>query len=351
MKYSLQKLKSGTAIVTPENDDDLWVLSQIIDQNDQVRGRTLRKVKIGGEDQRNAKVSRKPMTLSISAEKIEFGGEQLRVLGQITSGPDDISLGEHHSFTIEAHDTIQITKQHWPSYQLEKLKQAKHQAKTVLLCVFDREEATFAVHGGRGFIAQSSLKGNMPRKIDQQHASSDFFDEISDVLHEYVKRYEPDVALLASPAFWKDYLLKHVKDKGIIDEKRIITGTISTAGERGIAEALNRPELKAALMDVRAAQETKMVEALLVALATDKPVSYGLQDCKAAAQAGAIKIVLVSETYLAKKREEGNTIDIEEVMKVADQMQAEVHLIGEHEAGKKLEGLGGIAALLRFPIN
>ena len=53
-----------------------------------------------------------------------------------------------------------------------------------------------------------------------------------------------------------------------------------------------------------------------------------------------------------KKREENKYKGIEEIMKQIDNTKGDIFIISsEHEAGKKLDGLGGIGAILRYKIN
>ena len=47
MKLIFSDFKKHTAKVKVENLDDLWYLNQIIEKNDIIKGKTLRKIKIG----------------------------------------------------------------------------------------------------------------------------------------------------------------------------------------------------------------------------------------------------------------------------------------------------------------
>ena len=43
---------------------------------------------------------------------------------------------------------------------------------------------------------------------------------------------------------------------------------------------------------------------------------------------------------------------IENIMKIVDNTKGDILIVSsDHEAGKKLDGLGGIAAILRYKIN
>ena len=53
-----------------------------------------------------------------------------------------------------------------------------------------------------------------------------------------------------------------------------------------------------------------------------------------------------------KSREKQNYEKIDNMMKIADSMKGSINIISsDHEGGKKLDGLGGIAAILRYKLN
>src|SRR5438132_262529 len=117
------------------------------------------------------------------------------------------------------------------------------------------------------------------------------------------------------------------------------------AGMQGIQEALKAGVGAKVCGESGVGYETALVEKLLEALATDRPNAYGPAEVQEAADAGAIETLLVSDAVV---RNPG----IEEVMRVVESARGTVVLVSRHhEAGQKLEALGGIAALLRFAIK
>ena len=114
-------LRNGEIKFQIASEEDLWHLSHIINGTDLVKGSTERKVKIG--DETNFKVVRKHVFLVLEVEKVEYEPENnaLRVLGRIKEGPDDVSIGSYHSFSLEINDTISIVKDEWPNYLLQRL--------------------------------------------------------------------------------------------------------------------------------------------------------------------------------------------------------------------------------------
>jgi protein pelota len=65
---------------------------------------------------------------------------------------------------------------------------------------------------------------------------------------------------------------------------------------------------------------------------------------------GAVEKLIVADTML-RDADEGLRLKLEDLMHQVERRNASVTVVStEHEAGFKLLSLGGIAALLRFPI-
>ncbi len=348
--HSMQKLSfnKGTAKVKVENLDDLWYLSQLVDQGDIVRGRTYRKIKRGGDGEKGS-VDKKPITLTLQAEKIEFTQDTLRINGKVTEPKEDIPKGSHHTLTVEEGYQLTLIKEQWLSYQLDKFKEAtSSKGKKILVLVLDREEAFIALTKRRGYDIIVSLQGEAQKKDDRAQTKGSFFADVAKALQEYDKRYKTEHIIVASPAFWKDEFMKMV-DAEI--KKKIVLATCHSAEENAIQEVLKRPEVQTVLHEERITKETQLVEKLLSAIARDSKVTYGFKHVKEAAEQGAVATLIVTDHLIQKRREDNSFEPLEEMMKLVDNTKGEVHLISTtHEAGKKLQGLGGIAALLRYSL-
>ncbi|MBI2208103.1 mRNA surveillance protein pelota [Candidatus Woesearchaeota archaeon] len=353
MKLMHSDFKRGEAKIKVENLDDLWYLNQIIDAKDLVKGKTLRKIKIGLDNQRKQDSVKKPVFLLIEVEKLEFSKTSniLRISGTVKEGPEDVPLGSYHTFSIEENSIITIIKQNWLRFQIDKLKEASKEARSkILICVHDREEAYFAMIKKYGYQLLSEIKGNVQKKADVQKVESTFYKDIINQLEEYNKRYELSKIIVASPAFWKEDLMKQISSDEL--KSRIILATCSSVGENAINEVLKRPETEEALKQDRISREFKLVDELLAEIAKNSMASYGLEETKNAADAGAVRILLVTDSFIQEKRQENDYNKIEDIMKNVDRAKGDVVIISsEHEAGKKLNGLGGIAAILRYRLN
>lgn len=341
----------GFAKVKVEDMDDLWYLSHIIDMGDYIKGETFRKIKMGESDSRNMKVIKKKIFIKVRVEKIEFHkySDKLRVSGKITEGPEDISLGSYHTFNIENQTIFSLEKEEFLDYQKEKLNEAaKPKTFGVLLCVFDREEAVFALMKNYGYEILTEFKGEVQKKADPESVESNkFYKDIIKTMKEYVQRYNINKIVLGSPAFWKEYLLKEIKEEEIYN--KIITASCNNIGKNGLDELVKRPEVISALKDDRVVKETGLVEELLKQIKKDEAVAYGFEETKKAVEAGAVKDLLISDSLIMSLRQNNDYEKLDHLMKSANSLRANIHIISsEHEAGQKLEGLGGVGALLRF---
>ena len=263
MKLTNQDLKTGTMTLMPESVDDLWTLSQVLDAGDEVSGKTVRKIKLEGE--RKSEIIKKTIFLKLNAEKFEFDGE-LRITGKILEGPEDVARGSYHTFAVEQGTAVTVVKKRWLSFQLQRIKESTEaKPPAIILCAFDREEAVFARLTKAGHEILVKMKGDVQRKRVETKTAKNFFDELIAQLKVYDERFKPEKIILASPAFWKDELLKSLKDPLL--RKKAILATVSSADEPGIVEALKRPELQEALRQERAAKEMQLVDQLLAGIA------------------------------------------------------------------------------------
>ncbi|MBN1275230.1 mRNA surveillance protein pelota [Candidatus Woesearchaeota archaeon] len=336
--------KEGFLHVKADAPEDLWLLSRLIGPGDAVKGSTERKLKLGGEDDRNQKVVRKKMTLTLRAEKATYEHDSLRVLGTITDGPDEVAKGDHHAITIQPGDELMITKE-WQGWQLNKLQEATERSEeNIIVVLFDREEALFCRLTNTGHDVLSRIKGEVSKKGEEGVSVSDFWKAIARQASEYDQRYQPRSIIAASPAFWKDYLKESLPEDLA---KKAVYATVSSTNEQSLQELLRRPEVKQALREDRGAQEDQLVQELLGAVAKDQ-AAYGIDEVERKANEGCLKTLLVSDSFMMQERERGDFVRVEQVMKAAEQGKALITIVASKESMKQLDGLGGIAGLRRW---
>jgi protein pelota len=122
MKTIHKDLKQGMIKIKVDGAQDLWYLSNIIEQGDHVSGMTERKIRLGGAEDKS-KISKRIVYLKILVEKIEHD-HSLRLSGKIVEAPDDIPKGDYHTFDVSDGTIITIEKASWTKYSLKKLDEA-----------------------------------------------------------------------------------------------------------------------------------------------------------------------------------------------------------------------------------
>jgi protein pelota len=350
MEILKSDFKKGIVNIRVTNQDDIWYLSQLIEQGDLVKGKTTRKVKIG--DSENAKVTRKIMTVKVEAETINLNetGTALRVNGKVKEGPHDVPTDSYHSISLELGNDFLIEKPHWLSFQKQKLKEASQKKYNYLFCLMDREEALFALTQKTGYKILTKLKGEVAKKAKKTEVTKDFYQEIIKYLEVYAGRHNPEYIILASPAFYKEDLMKSLKSEEL--KNKIVLATCSDVEEASLHEVTKSPELSKVLQNNRAREEELIVEELLKHIKKDDLAAYGWEQVKEAINAGAVETLLVTDQFIHQKKLSEEYEELDNLMKSVDALQGKIHVLSsEFDGGKKLNGISGIATILRYKLE
>jgi len=331
-----------------ESLDDLWCLSTIIDTGDMISGKTFRKIQLSDASSEKAKVTKKPMWLAIEVKHVDFSQNTLKVLGIIKDGPEDVPRGEHHSFNLTENTEITIEKT-WLTYQLKKLNEAVATTKiAILACIFNREEGILAKLEQNNFRQIAHIKGNVQKKSQDQSQTTDFFKELHEAVSTAIKQYKPKSVILGCSHFWK-HNFESILEKA--EGVSYIWATIHDVNESALQEIVRTKEVEIALKDQHAIQDAILIDEVFTRIATGGAVCYGIRDCSIAAESGAIETVLCSENYIAQTREQGTFTSVEDIFKLVENQKGTVHLLaGKSNAIVRLDGLGGICAILRYKL-
>jgi len=343
MKIIHKDLKHGTLKIKIDNNEDSWYLSSIIEIGDYVSGMTERKIKLGGSEEKS-KISKRIMFLKIRIEKID-SENILRLSGPIIEAPDDIPKGDFHTFGLEFGTIITIEKSEWTTYAVKKLEEASRNDRiNILVAAFDREEALFALLKGSGYEMLLDLKGDVSKK-DFEEKKGNFYSEIYAQIKNYDAKFNFSNIIVASPAFWKEYLLKEMDDDVL--KKKMTLATCSSIDGSTINEIMKRPELKTVLEKDKGSRESRLVEELLENIRKDN-AAYGIEQVREKIDAGNISMLLVTENLIRKYKEQKKYLEIDRLMNDAETINADVRIISSDDASKQLDGLSGVAALLRY---
>lgn len=335
--------KENSFEVVPENIDDLWHLESVLEGGDLVSGKSERKIKPRVEGE---KTVRKGIFVEVMAEGVELheASGHLRINGIIMAGrPEEyVELKAHHALDVEAGGRIKVKKQSLKNWQVERLEQARKASARgrLLAVVLDDEEAEFAVLKDAGVESRGKiLAGKEGKRFGSGEPENRYFEEII----KKVLELKAEKVVFAGPGFTKNNLQKY------IGEKRIMAGAFfeptNSVGVTGINELVKSGRLERIADELQMAKEMRLVERVYAEIGRNSGLAaYGFAEVKAAAEAGAAEMLLVAEKFLLENREKA-----EKIMEIAERNRGMVHIISSrHEAGRQLEGLGGVAAILRY---
>ena len=352
LKILEKELKKGYVKVIPENQDDLWILYNIIKPGDIVRAQTTREIK----GDRGGSSRRVPMTLTIKVKTLEFQPftERLRIRGVVVEGPEKFGVkGHYHTINIEIGKPLIIVKEEWPLHIVKRLEKASKLPGRILLIALDYDEATIKLLGEQGvrdMYSSYSLLGGKREPEAYERNLEKYIEEIADKIINITSREKPEIIIIGSPASLSEKLKNKLREKGF--KGKIITDHISIGGEPGIRELLHRDSVKNAIKDLSVIKASYILgEFRRRILKEPDLVAYGIEEDEEAVKANAVDKLLINEELL-KSYDEGFRRRIDKLLDEALRRGAEIVILPMNtDISMELESFTGILALLRYPYS
>lgn len=328
-----------------ESDDDLWYLHNIISPGDMVKMTVMRRLEKQQDMTRAKEVPRKPVTLTIKVESIEFQefSGTLRTLGTVISGSED-AIGQHQSFAISPGDTFMLSKARWSDQQNKLFRESIENrfSEKYYFVVIDDETAFIESLKSYGIQSLGKIDSHKTGK----HYSSDYSEdkylrEVYDALARIIP--EGSSVIVLGSGFTRDKFV--LLAKSFQSKFAFITFPTARSDEGAIWEFLNSPESDGILKDFRLSGDTRLVEEFLKRLKTSEDATYGFEAVKRAIEVGAVEVLIVSEEKF--RTEQGR-----EILELAENFGTSVHIISlTGEKGNIVKNFGGYCALLRYKIQ
>ena len=356
MKIIARKLKKSQLVLVVETLDDLWALYNVLVVGDQIEGKTSRRIIATERD--DDKGERRMVYLKIIVEQIEFHefSNRLRAKGKIIEGPDDVTLNSYHTFNIEENTVIGITKDEWTKPVIKIIEDAVHRkiVQKVLVVAIDSGSATFAEIGDYYQKTSMNIEENIPGKRygdvkDSVNARNMFFADVLKGMETMNKDAPYSKIVITGPGFTREHFMEYCLNKDPSLKPLLITESSSTATVSGIRELLKKQTIQAFLKDARIMQESALIEEFFARLGKDSGLAaYGLKEIQKAAEMGAIEDLLVTDQVMRKINSEKDQT-ILSLLKTVEAARGKVMMVSTlHDAGRQVQGMGGIVALLRF---
>lgn len=339
-----QDKRARSMTLRPDTLDDLWHLYNLVEAGDLVRA-TTRRTSEAPRDEGQGKARKRTLALTVKVERVEFHdfANRLRILGTIVGTEEE---GKHHTLNIEPLDDLTIAKaEAWRDHHVERVAEAVRagQRPLVVFVSIEDGEATLAVLRQYGLQEAGVIPGpGTGKRAGKEEDRAPWLGEIAAALRGLVP--EGGRVLVVGPGFAKEHLMAWLKDKAPDLAQRCIVDSTSHAGIAGIREAMKRGLVDRVDKEARVALETRLVEKVHEAIGASEPVAYGEAEVARAVGEGAASLLLVTDRLVREGRAKA-------MLEQAKRTRCEAHVVSTgHEAGKRLESLGGCAALLRYAL-
>lgn len=345
MQVKHRDLKSGAIKLKVQTLDDLWHLYNVIELGDLVFALTERREETRADAIRAERGEKKKMKLGVRIEKIEFHefSDWLRLHGVIEEGKQDI--GSYHTLNISVDDDLTIQKD-WRPHHLDMLVEAEKSTSRPLITflAIDDDEATIAHLREYGIKHVATIRSPRSGKFYATKGvkEEDYFVEVIQALKVDLSEGE---LVIIGPGFAKERIMAYGRDKHPKIFERCHIESTGQCGMAAVNEILKKGVGSKILEDSRVALETQLVEKLLAEISKNGLYAYGVDETRQAVTAGAADTLLATTKKVRSRK-------YDDILEAAKNAGSKVVIISEvHDAGKSLDALGGIGALLRYKMN
>ncbi|KAK2627919.1 hypothetical protein QTJ16_002565 [Diplocarpon rosae] len=373
IKQNIERDGSGTVTLFPEEPEDMWHAYNLIAPTDLLRASAIRRVTNESSTGSTSSV-RVHITLLIRVTSIDFDPQagQLHVSGQVAEENKHVKVGAFHTLDLELQRNFTLEKSDgWDSVALDVVREAVKQDKegVVPAVVMQEGMANICLITEHQTVLKQRVETGIPRKRSGRAADHDkglvkFYENTLETLKRHVDITQPRPLLLASPGFtaagFLQYILEEATrkaEKAVLANKGNFLVIHSSSGHlHSLNEVLKSPEVLAKLKNTKYARETRFMDEFMAMLRKDDGRAwYGPREVEHAVAKGAVGRgggVLLINNSLFRSQEVGTRkrwVTLVDKVK-GDGGDARI-LSSDHESGKRLDGLGGIAAILTFPVE
>jgi len=358
-------------IVEPE---DMWHANNLISEGDVVYAPTVRKVTLttatGSSVGKSVRVN---LSVKVKSTFFDPVASELKVSGTVVNPNEYVSVGQHHTITLKYEKAdIKFTiwkRAGWDSVAVQSLREAISEDKPEAIAAVVMHEglANICLITEFRTIIKQRIESSVPRKgsksKDASGALSSFYEKVRSNLRDQIDFSIPRTLLLASTGFvaqdFRTYMQSEATRTGDKALQRIAKDAVVVHSSSGHVHSLNEvlksAEVKKTMHDTKFVAETNLMDQFYERMKKDDGRAwYGTKPVEKAISEGAVGrgggVLLVNNAFF-------RSLDVatrKKYVGLVDKVKAdggEVRLLSsDHESGKRLDALGGIAALLTYPM-
>lgn len=364
--YPLHTPPYPTILTSPPQ----WHAYNLISAGDTLTASAIRKISTESSTG-STSTHRIHTTLTTTITSIDFDppSSTLHLNGRVSVENKHVKLGAYHTLDLELNRNFTITKTNsgWDSVARQVIKDACDPAEKAEIGAVVMQDglANVCLVTEYMTVLRQRIDVSLPRK--RRGVPSGAYDKSVEKFHEQIfaaiQKHLPldslKVILLASPGFLADNLLKYIFEKATTSgnipllkaKPKFLTAHTSSGHIHSLSELLKSPAIQARLTNTRYIRESRAIDDFYAMMTADEDRAwYGANEVERAVAKGAVAKLLVSNTKM-RSDSVGERRRFVRMVEDVQRCGGEALVLSSvHESGRRLDGLGGVAAILSFPL-
>ena len=319
----------------------------------------------GGQNNESERVK---ISVTIRVAKVDFdpGSETMRVSGPCVVENAHIKMGAYHTLDLQLNKNFTITKQLWDSIALDRMEEAtnpERHADAAAVVMNEGVASVCLISGGMTHI-RAKIEGSIPRKHKAAVNSHDkavtrFYENVLNAMVRHIPFDTVKAIIIASPGFVRDQFMEYMlaetirKDIRMVLENKLKFMLVHTSSGHvhALKEVLASEAVASKLADTKAAGEVRALNSFYEMMKMDPDRAfYGWKHVEAAQERQALGTLLLVDDLFRSADIATRTTYVTLVDSVKAQGVTVYIFSSLHPSGEQLLQLGGIAAILRFPL-
>ena len=367
-KLDLEAFQSGKVDIIIDNDEDLWILYNLIAKGDYLKTAMFRKVQ---HESGGGKVSstKKKLIITIKIEEIEYCQEDdiIRIKGKNTSENEYISIGQFQTAEISKGSFFTLFKYYWDDIHIETLKNATDKTITSDVAAIIMEEGIAHLYfiNNNQTVLHGKINQSIPKKrngsTQYNKSKKNFFTKILNNLVKEINFENCKCVIIASPGFTKDefgnFMIDEINNNLKVYQtiknnlSKIIYCHSSSGYKQSLEEILSKPEIKKLIKDTKCIEENTVMEKFNEILGTDMDKAFfGLKSFEIAYSNNAINTVILTDNFLRKispTTRKKLSLNLKNLKNKGIQV---FKFSSQHVTGEKVDAFGGIIGILNYVV-
>ncbi|KAK1751291.1 hypothetical protein QBC47DRAFT_425466 [Echria macrotheca] len=371
-RQTLEAIDAETGVaLLPVEPEDMWHANNLISIGDVVRAHAIRKVtQTSSTGSTISERVHTDLTIKVTSTFFDPAASSLHVSGTVVRENAFVNVGQYHTLDLELNRQFTIWKTAgWDSVALQTLSEAVNDDKPDALVAVVMQEglANICLITDFQTLIKQRVESSIPKKRssakDTSGGMTAFYEKTLSTMLRAVDFSSSRALLLASPGFVAQDFRTYIQTEGTkrADKQlqRIAKDAVvvhsSTGHVHSLNEILKSPEVQATMRDKRFISETVLMDRLYELLRKDDGRAwYGAKPVEKAVTEGAVGrgggVLLINNAFFRSMDIPTRKKYVALVDKVKDDGGEAKVLSSDHESGQRLDALGGIAAILTYPM-